>query len=102
MDGEIGLQAALYLTDEQFVQRRIKESLGEEVVSNKKRAVEIAEKQVGQLEKEKRRVAEAIRKAPDIDVLLKQLDDVGRELSEAKERLQRANEELSVCLTDKK
>ena len=90
----------LYLTDEKFVQAKVKESVNSEKINEKRREVETAERTVARLEKEKRNLAAAIRKAPDVDVLVAELRNLETEILAAKERARSAMAELSLSVSD--
>jgi DNA invertase Pin-like site-specific DNA recombinase len=100
VDNEIGLQTVLYMTDEKFVQAKIKEAMDASKTAEKTRELEHAEGMVAKLEKEKRNLAAAMRRAPDVDVLVLELRKVETEIAAAKEKARSATDELSLSVSD--
>jgi hypothetical protein len=86
--------------DDLFIMARIQESRNAGKIEEKKIAVARFEKEIESLEREKGRVALAIRKAPDVDVILAQLKAVDEEITTAKDKLRTSRLELALVLSD--
>jgi hypothetical protein len=100
LEDKIKTDVAEFFSEELFIRSRIKESLNVAKTEEKALAVVRYEKEIESLEREKARVAVAIRKAPNVDVILAQLQAVDEDIAAVREKLRVSKSELELVLTD--
>jgi DNA invertase Pin-like site-specific DNA recombinase len=100
LEDKIVADVAEFFTNDVFISSRIRESLNAEKTLGKSNAVARYEKEIESLVREKGRVAVAIRKAPDVDVILAQLAAVDEDIAATKERLRVARGELDLVQSE--
>jgi hypothetical protein len=99
LDDEIGLQAVLHLTDQKFVEARLKELMSVGQTSERKAEVKRLTSAVADLEKRKRNLVKAIAAEGDDD-LIAELKTVNQDLTIARSNLAVATEQYESTISE--
>ena len=101
LDAEIQLQTILYLTDKAFIESKLKESMNADAIERTRRAIERAEKEVADLNRQKGNILTAVQKGVgELSDYAAALEKIKIDTAEAAVKIRTLKQELQTASSD--